>query len=78
MNDDIISKIDAQIALLQEAKAILLGTNTKRGPGRPRATTAPKAAAERPPKRKMSAEARARIAAAQRERWAKLKKKAAK
>jgi hypothetical protein len=80
MNDNIIAEIDAQIALLQEARAILLGTNTKRGPGRPRTSTAPKpnTVVERPTKGKLSAESRLRIAAAQRARWAKLKKKAVK
>jgi len=81
MNDHIIQTIDAQIAALQQARAILVGTNIKRGPGRPRATVPPQfaVAGERTPKRKkMSADARSRIAAAQKARWAKLKKKAAK
>jgi len=79
MNDAIIQTIDAQIALLQEAKAILLGTDSKRGPGRPRATTAPQSSIspDRPPKsKKMSAEVRARIADAQKARWAKRRKTA--
>jgi len=78
MNDDIIQKIDAQIALLQEARAILLGTNINRGPRRPKPTTPPKAdvTVERPAKRKMSAEVRARISVAQKAPWTKLKKAA--
>lgn len=67
----ILSVIDAEIARLQQARAALadLGGSTKRGPGRP-----PKAAAPTRKKRVLSAEARARIAAAQKKRWAAAKK----
>jgi fructoselysine-6-P-deglycase FrlB-like protein len=59
---DLLSAIDSEIARLQEARALLAGTGSsiaKRG---------------RPAKYTMSAEGRARIAAAQRARWAKQKK----
>jgi hypothetical protein len=80
MNDDIIQTIDAQIAALQQARAILLGTNIKRRPGRPRTTALePDAATVRPAKRKkMSAEVRARMSAAQKTRWAKRRNKVVK
>ena len=62
----IITEIDAEIARLQQAKDLLNGTTTKRSPGR----------AAAPTKRTMSAAGRARIAAAQKARWAKVKKAA--
>jgi topoisomerase IA-like protein len=62
---ELLSSIDAEIARLQEARALLAGRDghVRRGrkPGK---------------KRTMSAEARARIAAAQRKRWAAQKKAA--
>ena len=75
---EILSAIDAEITKLQQVRfhlsnysepAIVSG---KRGPGRPKKTAAPakKAAA----KRVMSEEARARIAAAQKKRWAAARK----
>jgi hypothetical protein len=60
----ILVAIDAEIGRLQQAKAILNGFKGKRGP-RTQAT---------PKKRHLSPEARAKIAAAQRARWAKQKK----
>ena len=47
------------------------GSNNKRGPGRPKGTGKP----ERPKRRTMSAAARAKISAAQKKRWAKVKDK---
>lgn len=71
----IIQEIDAQISRLQQAKAILTGTTAKRGRGRPKATeVASKTLAIEPRKHALSAEARAKIAAAQRARWAKSKR----
>jgi hypothetical protein len=67
----IITEIDAEIARLQQAKDLLNGTTTKRSPGRPAAHIA-----SGPTKRTMSAAGRARIAAAQKARWAKVKKAA--
>jgi hypothetical protein len=75
--NDIVVEIDAEISRLQQARALLSSTATtvKRKPGRP-------AGASFPSKTKavhtMSAEARAKIAAAQKARWAKTKKAAKK
>ena len=71
---EIIAQLDTEIARLQEVKSILSGTTTtKVKRGRPNkvsvAVVAPIAA-----KRILSPEARARIAAAQKARWAKVKK----
>ncbi|MDR3736852.1 MAG: hypothetical protein P4L10_15125 [Acidobacteriaceae bacterium] len=71
--NDIVAQIDAEIARLTQAKQALLGIPTSKGPGRPRNAAAP--AAAKPKKRKMSAAGRARIAAAQKARWAKVKAK---
>jgi hypothetical protein len=73
----LVADIDAQIAKLQHARTVLLGldsTPAKGKPGRPNGSkaTAPKK------RRKMSAEARAKIAAAQHRRWAAVKKAAKK
>jgi hypothetical protein len=81
---DILLAIDAEIAKLQQVKAILNeGSTVERRPGRPakvssieRNSVSAKTAklAQRPEKRRtMSAAGRARIAAAQKARWAKLK-----
>jgi hypothetical protein len=60
--------IDAKIARLLQVKAILTAEKTKPEPGRASSKPAKKAA--RTMKRTMSAEGRARIAAAQKARWA--------
>jgi hypothetical protein len=84
---DILLAIDVEIAKLQQAKAILSeGSTAKRRPGRPAKalstgynSVGAKTAelAQRPKKRRtMSAAGRARIAAAQKARWAKSKKTA--
>ena len=85
---DIVLAIDAEIAQLQKVKALLTGTDltTKRKPGRPAAAGArnkatsfnPVEFAKKPKRRTMGAEGRARIAAAQKTRWAKSKKAAKK
>ena len=67
---DILSLIDAEIANLQQARALLVTSTGKKLPGRPKAVAVPK----NKPKRRMSAEGRARIAEAQRKRWAAKKK----
>ena len=85
--DAIISAIDSEISKLKQARALLAGSTTssltalvtKRGPGRPKKTATPQAAttqAAKPAskKRTMSPEGKARIAAAQKKRWAKAKK----
>jgi hypothetical protein len=64
----IITEIDAEISRLQQAKALLIGTTIKRGPGKPAASSLS------PKKRQLSPEARARIVAAQKARWAKVRK----
>lgn len=70
----IVAQIDAEIARLQQVRQILAGMTTegpvKRGRGRPRKTTLPVL----PKKRTLSAEARAKIAAATKARWAQAKK----
>jgi hypothetical protein len=81
----IIAALDKEIVRLQQARAILTTTasvngaaSIKRGPGRPKKA----ASVVAPTKRKgISPEARERIAAAQKARWAKVRratKKAAK
>lgn len=83
--NDIVVALDAEIDRLQRAKALLIGTSPigTRKPGRPAAAALPGKAtsfnpadfAEKSTKRHtMSAEGRAKIAAAQRARWAKVKK----
>ena len=85
---EIVSELDAEIARLQQAREFLIGIGTpaKRKPGRPAGTKSPsKTASLRPqkptgkskPRRTLSPEARARIAAAQKARWAKTRKMAA-
>jgi hypothetical protein len=81
MMENVIREIDAQIARLQQARAALTGmpsTSGRRGPGRPKATTVSVSASAAPKngrrkRRGMSPEGRARIAAAQKARWAKIK-----
>jgi hypothetical protein len=70
--NDIIAEIDAEISRLQQAKALLSGTTVKRDPGKPVTNGASKPAV----KRVLSPEARAKIAAAQKKRWAKARKAA--
>jgi hypothetical protein len=82
MNSPILAAIDAEIAKLQAARALLMKTKDvlpslpKRGRGRPKGSTSKKAAAPAPKTRTMSPEGRARIAAAQKARWAAQKKAA--
>jgi len=64
---EIIAGIDAEIARLEQARSLLTGTASRRAPGSS-AGKAPKK------KRVFSVEAIARIAAGQRNRWAKAKK----
>lgn len=83
--NDLVVAIDAEISRLQQAKALLSGTDAiiKRKPGRPAGSTtslktspaAPKRiAASSKPARTMTPEARARISAAQKKRWANSRK----
>ena len=77
---NVLAQIDAEIANLQRAKAILTGAGlaaTKRRPGRPPKSAQDKVASAIPKKkRKLSPEGRARIAEAARRRWAAQKKAA--
>lgn len=68
----LLSLIDAEIATLKQARALIAAT-AKRKPGRP--AKAPAASAAKP-KRKMSPEGRARLVAALKARWAAQKKAA--
>ncbi len=82
--DSILSEIDAEIARLQQAKALLGSTTSsvsavaKRKPGRPPASASATSQASKTigKRRMMSPEGRAKIAAAQKARWAKSKKAA--
>jgi hypothetical protein len=85
---EIIWQIDAEISRLQQARVLLSESDSgevKRKPGRPKgsgvakttpAAQPPKAIAH--PRRKMSAAGRARIAAAMKARWAKIRRVAKK
>ena len=71
--EEIIESIQAEIARLEQVRTLLSGrTPTPAKRGRPFGSTTPATAK---PRRKMSAEGRARIAAAQRARWANTKRK---
>jgi hypothetical protein len=87
--NDIILTIDAEILRLHQAKALLTDTSSlthaKRKPGRPASTSGSGNATSfnaanfdgKPRKRRgMSGAGRARIAAAQKARWARFKKAA--
>jgi hypothetical protein len=77
--ESIIQQIDSEISRLEQAKAILSGSVVKRSPGRPKQTQSVlKTVAVEPTKRVMSAEGRAKVAAAQKLRWAKSRKAAKK
>jgi hypothetical protein len=75
--NEIIQQIDGEISKLQQARSLLLGSDSRntRSPGRPKKkATVARILAVKPAKRVMSAEGKAKIAAAQRLRWAKVKK----
>ena len=77
----IIAEIDAQIAKLQQARALLAGTQAVHtGRGRPKGSkNAAKAEApKKATKRKLSPEGRKRIADAMKKRWAERRKQLAK
>jgi hypothetical protein len=70
---EVLAALDTEIARLQRARNLLANASVPKRQGRPPASanrTAPK-------KRMLSAAARARIAEAQRQRWAKQKKQKA-
>ena len=79
----ILLEIDGEIAKLRQAKAMLSGLSSTRGPGRPAAKPASSAATSFNPeefggvtkkRRKMSQETRNKMAEAQRLRWANSRK----
>jgi len=73
---EILSLLDAEIAKLQQARALLAGASADavtRKPGRPKSTAAPAVPAKKK-KHKLSPEGRARIAEAVKRRWAAAKK----
>jgi hypothetical protein len=70
---EIIQTIDAEIARLEKARVLLNGHTTT--PKRGRTVSSKPVATLKPQRREMSAEGRARIAAAQKARWAKAKGK---
>lgn len=77
----IIATLDGEIARLQQAREILTvavningAASLKRGPGRPKKA----ATVVAPKKRSVSAEAKEKMAAAQKARWAKVKRAAKK
>jgi len=74
---DIVSEIDAEILRLQQVRSLLTGTHpvAKAKLGRP---VGVKSSKKTEAKRTLSPEARAKIAAAQKLRWAKFKKAAKK
>jgi hypothetical protein len=80
----IIAELDAQIAKLQQARALLAGTSapvTRAGRGRPKGSknaAAVTAAVAPSKKRKLSPEGRKRIADAMKKRWADRRKQNAK
>ena len=74
---NLLSLIDAEIATLKQARALIAGTETvavteKRKPGRPKSVPAPVAPAKK--KRNLSPEGRKRIQEAVKRRWAAAKK----
>ena len=82
MTKSILFEIDAQLALLRQAKALLSSAGTasiKRKPGRPSKTATIVVPVDQKPKRrkKMSAEGRERVRQAQIKRWAAIRLAAA-
>jgi hypothetical protein len=67
-HQSILATIDAEIARLHQVRTLLANTGNSHGVRNKR--RAKEATATKPKKRTLSAEARARIAEAQRKRWA--------
>jgi hypothetical protein len=77
--EEIIQQIDGEISKLQQARGLLLGTDSpiKESPGRSKKkATAARIPAVKPTKRVMSPEGRARLVAAVKARWARARKTA--
>ena len=68
--ENILAQIDSEIAQLQQAKALLSGAGIGVDNGRKTVTAAKKAVKKASKRKPLSAEARKRIADAQRKRWA--------
>ena len=69
----ILEQIDEEISHLKQARALLTDEPVKRSVGRPKKDVV--AIVAKPKKRKLSAAGKAKIAAAQKARWAELRKK---
>jgi hypothetical protein len=76
--ENILAELDEEIRRLEGAKALLAEVPVKRGPGRPSSGGSSKSVPKTRKRPQMSAEGRARIAAAQKARWAKIRKAASK
>ena len=81
MSIDILSLIDQEISRLQHARSLLASidqsaTPVRRGPGRPKRALAQATTSKPKKRRKLSPEARAKIVAAVKRRWAAQKAKA--
>jgi len=77
--EEIIKHIDGEISKLHQARVLLLGADApmKRSSGRPKKkATVARILAVKPARRVMSIEGKAKIAAAQRARWAKVRRAA--
>jgi hypothetical protein len=72
---DILSEIDAEIASLQRARALLATLDGASAKAASSAKKAPAAAKPRRKRRALSAEARKKISEAQQKRWAKQRAK---
>lgn len=73
----IIEHLDAEISRLQQVKTLLVGTDVRKGPGRPKSYGAISKPIEiKPTRSAMSAEGKRKIALAQKARWAKVRKAA--
>jgi hypothetical protein len=68
---NLVKEIDAAIALLTRARALAVSNTVSDEPAR---KITKKVSAEKPAKRVLSADAREAIAAAQRKRWAKVRR----
>ena len=83
---DVIAQIDSEISILQQARALLSGSNAapaekKAGRGRPKGSknaVAETSQSETAAKRKLSPEGRKAIAEAMKRRWAERRKQPAK
>ena len=68
---EIITALDAEIVRLQHARSLIVGSGEPKRRGRP--AKSPPSTVPAPKKRRLSPEARKKIAAAQKKRWAKQK-----